>query len=440
MTQPPEPPLAFCEFCGAPRRVVTENFCHTCGRKHHEAWELDPAAAAAAATAPQPYAALAPRRRRRGLVPILIGVGLVAVVALAGGFYVVSSSKPGASPASSNPAVAAVQSQAATSTPVAASIAPTAAPTITPSIDYTNPKSYRVVYAATVHNGNFGLNKLQVYMSRPIDWEAQKNVTVESVAPSLTSNSADPLYGNGIYYWEFRDGSPGPGQSLEFKIQFTFTASETRVTVDPDRIQAYDTADPLYKLYTRTERYVETTDPQITALADQIAAGETNPYRLANKFYDYVVATAHYQSVGKTGAGAKFLLTGGQGDCGDYSSLFVALARAKGIPARHVVGYWALSGLDQTHVWAEFYLQGLGWVPVDPTVGQSSPDTEKYFGYMDNQRVILNKGLNFPFVPAAPDNVLAAHLQTPTWWFWGSSGDSSSIGLDRTEWTVTPIG
>lgn len=62
-------------------------------------------------------------------------------------------------------------------------------------------------------------------------------------------------------------------------------------------------------------------------------------------------------------------------DCGGLSALFVAALRANGVPARVLIGRWAtssrsnakLEGLDyyQTHVKAEFFAEGVGWIPVD---------------------------------------------------------------------------
>ncbi len=58
-----------------------------------------------------------------------------------------------------------------------------------------------------------------------------------------------------------------------------------------------------------------------------------------------------------------------RGDCGGLSSLFVALCRASEIPARAVGGFSL--GTNQWHVWAEFYVAGGGWVPVDPAFAEN---------------------------------------------------------------------
>ncbi|HEX4932170.1 MAG TPA: transglutaminase-like domain-containing protein, partial [Gemmatimonadaceae bacterium] len=61
-----------------------------------------------------------------------------------------------------------------------------------------------------------------------------------------------------------------------------------------------------------------------------------------------------------------------RGDCNEHAQLFVALARAAGIPARTVSGVIAIDGRFYYHAWAEVMLQR--WVGVDPTLGQFPTD------------------------------------------------------------------
>jgi hypothetical protein len=302
------------------------------------------------------------------------------------------------------------------------------------SIEFTNSVKYQVEYVVTVNNQNFGLDELLVYQPLPVDWDGQSEVVIEEISPETTQEDIETTHGNGIIYWEVSN-PPQAGESMPFKILFSFTGNEINTKVNPEIIEPYDKDNPLYKLYTKPERYIESTDSEIVEIANQVAGDEANPYLVARKFYDYVIDTAEYKLVGRGLLGAKALVENGVGECGDYASLFIALARAKGIPARPVVGYWAISGTDQTHVWAEFYLEGLGWIPVDPTIGQDR-QREYYFGNMDNQRVILNKGFNIKLVPPGPDNYVASFLQVPLWWYWGSSGDDNSVSIERTSWIV----
>ncbi len=69
-----------------------------------------------------------------------------------------------------------------------------------------------------------------------------------------------------------------------------------------------------------------------------------------------------------------------QGDCNEHTSLFVAMARAAGIPARIAAGVVYSDrvgdrGAFYYHAWPEVHLgDALGWVPVDPTFGQLPAD------------------------------------------------------------------
>jgi transglutaminase/protease-like cytokinesis protein 3 len=331
-----------------------------------------------------------------------------------------------------------------TEVPATETASPTAEPTLTATAEepteplaYNNPQKYQVTYTVTIKNDGFNPNDIRLYLPLAGSYDAQKDLEIVSISPAPTRQEIEPLSGNAMVYWQLK-GTPAKGSSTKLEEQFTFTAYETNTAIDPATVKPYDTKSDDYKRYTQPEKYIESTDPQVVQLADQIAGSETNPYLLAKMFYDYIIDNEHYKILDKGLNGAKFLLTNKKGECGDYSSLFIALARAKGIPARPVVGYWAISGIDQTHVWAEFYLEGVGWIPVDATIGQQSAKKRAYyFGNMDNQRVILSKEFNTPLVPVAPDNFKAPILQVPLYWFWGSGSDQQ-ISFNR-NWTVTNL-
>ncbi len=72
-----------------------------------------------------------------------------------------------------------------------------------------------------------------------------------------------------------------------------------------------------------------------------------------------------------------YLLTNKSGYCTYYATTFVILARSEGFPARYVEGY-AVPVRDRNnilvtgsmaHAWAEVYIDGLGWIPFEPTPG-----------------------------------------------------------------------
>ena len=65
----------------------------------------------------------------------------------------------------------------------------------------------------------------------------------------------------------------------------------------------------------------------------------------------------------------------GHGVCQDFAHIFIAVARALGIPARYVSGHlFRRDGERQpaTHAWAEAWDRDLGWIGFDPTHGIST--------------------------------------------------------------------
>ncbi|MBN1412181.1 MAG: transglutaminase domain-containing protein [Spirochaetales bacterium] len=197
----------------------------------------------------------------------------------------------------------------------------------------------------------------------------------------------------------------------------------------------YNTSSSLYLNNTKDEFRIESSNPSIINTANAAAGAETNPYNMARLFYYYVIDHATYSDAYNPNWGAASLLTSGLGQCGDYAALFCALCRARGIPARPVVGYNASSGTDETHVWAEFYLEGIGWIPADPTFGQKSPDRrDYYFSNLDSARVILTKGFNLTPNSALPGEI-PDMIQVGAYYWYGSG--TGTLIFNNTIWNVT---
>jgi transglutaminase-like putative cysteine protease len=112
-----------------------------------------------------------------------------------------------------------------------------------------------------------------------------------------------------------------------------------------------------------------------TAVNDDIralsrAAGAGSDIRGMHNLMHAVRDAIDYE-IGATNAHttAAEALQDGKGVCQDHAHVFIAAARALGIPARYVSGYF-LTGDDEpadaNHAWADVWLEGLGWVGFDP--------------------------------------------------------------------------
>ena len=118
---------------------------------------------------------------------------------------------------------------------------------------------------------------------------------------------------------------------------------------------------------------VVATAPAVGPTLKKITAGKTTVLERAKAIYDWTVENM-YRDPETRGCGKGdvcYLLIRPGGKCTDISSVFVALCRAAGVPAREVFGLRLGKQAEQDittwqHCWSEFFLPGAGWVPADP--------------------------------------------------------------------------
>jgi transglutaminase superfamily protein len=129
--------------------------------------------------------------------------------------------------------------------------------------------------------------------------------------------------------------------------------------------------DTLLLPFLQVEPLIQHGDVRLRALARQIAGAERDPAAVAQLLARWV--TANIKPAPAAGlASALNVLAARRGDCNERTVLYVALARAAGIPARPVAGLLAAGNRFYYHAWPEVYLGD--WVPVDPTLGQFPAD------------------------------------------------------------------
>ncbi len=121
------------------------------------------------------------------------------------------------------------------------------------------------------------------------------------------------------------------------------------------------------------EPLIQSNDPRIAAQARRIIERERSPARVAELLTHWVHGSLRrtIPQAGSAPSAVKVLETS-RGDCNEAATLFVALARSTGLPARTVAGLIYLNGRFYYHAWAEVYLND--WIAVDPTLGQFPAD------------------------------------------------------------------
>ena len=164
--------------------------------------------------------------------------------------------------------------------------------------------------------------------------------------------------------------------------------------------------------FTKGSQYIPT-GGKIKEIALKVTKGKKTIHQKAKAVYDWVVENTFRDPDVKgcgTGEVDRMLAVKG-GKCADISSVYVAIARAAGVPAREVWGLRLGKKPEDDitgghHCWSEFYLPGYGWVPVDPAdvrkamlankLELKDAETKKYrdyyFGAVDEYRIALSRG------------------------------------------------
>lgn len=119
---------------------------------------------------------------------------------------------------------------------------------------------------------------------------------------------------------------------------------------------------------------IQSGDPAVRALADSICAGISDPWQRSLALSDWVFASLE-KRMSVTLPSAVEVLASRRGDCNEHATLFCALARSAGVPARLCLGVVFLDGRFYYHAWNAVWCGG--WIELDPTFGQAPADAAR---------------------------------------------------------------
>jgi len=264
-------------------------------------------------------------------------------------------------------------------------------------------RSFQFSYTAALNNIPVGAKKVAVWIPYPGSDAHQEITDIEVNCPYPTRVTKDAKYGNTALYVQVENPKE---PSFQVEIAFNVKRREYvrkdfekvgKSTTGPKAVPArYLEADQLVPLNER-----------IRKLAVEVTAEKTTDLEKARAIYDYVVANMKYDKSG-TGWGNGDILwacDAKRGNCTDFHALFIGLCRAVGIPARFSIGFplpekRGEGEIPGYHCWAEFFLNGYGWVPVDASEAAKHPEKKEYFfGGHDENRVQLSTGRDIVLDP-----------------------------------------
>ncbi len=232
------------------------------------------------------------------------------------------------------------------------------------------------------HLANPNLVAVQSEIALPPD-TAYQDVTLLQMSPRPLDVRVDED-GNYLAKYEL-----SRGQKMEIKATGIIEVHK-RPSAAPAPL-----ADDLRKRYLEPDRYWESTNPLIVEKAKELKTPRAI-YQFVTDYLHYSQQRLNENSLERLGAVAA-LSRPSDAVCMEYTDLFIALARAAGIPAREVNGYAYTydtkfrplslkNNADILHSWPEYFDDELGWVAVDPTWGSTTGGVN-YFDQLDFNHV-----------------------------------------------------
>ena len=204
-----------------------------------------------------------------------------------------------------------------------------------------------------------------------------------------------------------------PQSNIEYKVE-----SDVKTFNRVDKITS-KVKFPLEKIPAEVKAYIEPSetvdseDADVIRTASEIASGEDDLVVVLHKLASWTKTNVKYdlstltESVSQK---ASWVLTNKEGVCDEIATLFIAMARSLGIPARFVSGiaYTESELFPQrwgAHGWAEVYIPDYGWIPYDVTYGQ--------FGFVDATHIKLKESVD-PKEPSSEFEWLGTNMKLNT--------------------------
>ena len=264
----------------------------------------------------------------------------------------------------------------------------------------------KLSYSGTV------FNRIYLLLPKPTSNEYQDITNFE--APGCTEGDCPD--GVNHYIWKDINSSSEVPSSGDWVISETFDATVYNIKVDfslMSDIPEYDPESEECKNYLGKEEggLIDPTNKKIVSTANtlwELTGGSIIDY--ARECLGWTYANMTYGNMNTGLHTIANLMSTMTGDCGNYSSVFISLLRAKGIPARHIVMVHGWK--NEYHVRAEFYIPSYGWIPADPTWGDG------YFGVFEGDYIVMTRGIN-TILRGFDASVFRANLfQTFYYWYW----------------------
>lgn len=187
-------------------------------------------------------------------------------------------------------------------------------------------------------------------------------------------------------------------QKQVFKQTFVLPVYEIQTQINEGKIGNYENCEQnMMNISTSPDRLIPSNDEQIIELAKKIVEKQKNPYKKAKLIYEFMCENFKLlEENRKNDENPLDVLRTKYADSYDLAVIFTALLRSVDIPCLTDAGILVSQDLaTKPHWWCEFYIDKVGWIPVDVSLGcKSDEDRLFYFGNLDSYHIAFSRGWN----------------------------------------------
>gem|GEM_PF-2665885 len=267
--------------------------------------------------------------------------------------------------------------------------------------DGTPHQKYEVVYRHSLHNRTGEpLRKVRVYLTVPPESAYQhiSSFRVEKFETAASTSNRTDEYGNRLKRVEIVEVPAHGKATVGFSCLVTL-ADPPRFDLEKLRgADLDDIPEGIRERFTRDHPIFGLESKEVGSRAKKLLREHPDPADRVRAIHDLIASTFRYESSGGWDP-APGVLARKNGSCSEFTYAFCALCRATGIPTR-MVGASIFSPKAKSpfrdatwHRWAEVYLPGSRWIPVDVTLDRRKPPKHTYLGsHCGRTLIVSHKG------------------------------------------------
>ena len=267
------------------------------------------------------------------------------------------------------------------------------------------PQTMKVLYTLTVKPDVVADGeKIRAWLPYPRqDIARQTNVKFINASQSDYTLSDDATNHTSIYMEKLAE----KGKPTVFSVEYEFTSQgewidlsmidDTSLNNYPSKIAEYTAERKPHILFTE----------RLKSLTDEVTQNATGTKETVEAIYKYIVenypwaSALEYSTIKNI---PEYAIENKKGDCGQVALLLIAMMRYKDIPTRWQSGWMMHPGEVNLHDWAEYYIDGVGWIPIDVSFGRADDEKstlpkEFFLSGMDSYRLYINNDFSGSFFP-----------------------------------------